>query len=75
MVKKGKKTKKDVGSAAVGAAPSEGADGSGARFALEGMGLGALLIFSANVLHFPEVDVPPRSVFFSDSGHNIKGWY
>ena len=39
MVKKGKKIKKDVGSAAVGAAPGEGADGSGARFALEGMGL------------------------------------
>jgi hypothetical protein len=42
MVKKGKKTKKDVGSAVVGAARGEGADGSGEKFAAEGMGLGAL---------------------------------
>ena len=40
---KGKaKNKEHVGSAVVGAARGEGGDGSGAGFALEGMGLGAL---------------------------------
>ena len=42
MGKPRKEKKKDVGSAVVGAARGEGEDGSGAGFALEGMGLGVL---------------------------------
>ena len=42
MAKGRSKNKKDVGSAVASAARGESEDGSGARFALEGMGLGAL---------------------------------